>query len=440
MHIRSLATLPALSEKAWLRLTLFTVFYWVQGLPLGFSSIALPAWLLAQGLTPMQVSGLTGVAGLPWAFKLFAGPLMDRFSVPAMGIRRPWVLGMQLMIALSAASLLFIHDVDTELAILTALCFALNSFAAAQDVAVDGMAVSLLRESERGRANALMAAGQVIGISTMGSTATKALNSGGLPAAGLLLGAMILAVSICTLLFRERPGEKLMPWTGGQAHPEAPQLEANIVKIVGKIGRSLLLPMSLLLIGIEILNRTIAGMTIVWFPDLAINRLGYLDTSWADWFSILGAIAAVLGVFCGPLIDRLGLKRSLVAALILNAFVYFLLFLSFDKLANPSFGIFALGLMQLALQLMFVCLIAIFMTLCHAKVAASQFAVYMALGNVGRQSGIFVYPICKDWFDLKGLFIVGALGYLLCAALLLTFREASHRLRLERLFERDSSK
>lgn len=193
-----------------------------------------------------------------------------------------------------------------------------------------------------------MAAGQVVGISSMGSTATKALNSGGLPAAGLLLGAMKLAVSIYTLLFRERPGEKLLPWTCGQAHPEAPKLEADFVKIVRKIGRSLLLPMSLLLIGIEVLDRTIAGMTIVWFPDLAINRLSYLDTNWAHWFSIFGAVAAVLGVFCGPLIDRFGLKRSLVAALCLNAFVYSLLFLCFDYLANPNFGVFALGLMQFA--------------------------------------------------------------------------------------------
>lgn len=86
---------------------------------------------------------------------------------------------------------------------------------------------------------------------------------------------------------------------------------------------------------------------------------------------------------------------------------------------------------------MFVCLIAIFMTLCHTKVAASQFSVYRALGNVSRQSGIFVYPVFKDWFDLRSLFIVGTLGYLLCAALLLLFRDVSHKKRLERLFERE---
>ena len=50
-----------------------------------------------------------------------------------------------------------------DLVALTALCFVLNCFGAAQDVAVDGMAMDVLPEDEHGRANAFMGFGQVAG-------------------------------------------------------------------------------------------------------------------------------------------------------------------------------------------------------------------------------------------------------------------------------------
>ena len=81
----------------------------------------------------------------------------------------------------------------------------------------------------------------------------------------------------------------------------------------------------------------------------------------------------------------------------------------------------------------FITVIALFMNLCWTKVAATQFAVYMAFANVGIASGGFLfYPVAdyltfgQDFLIMAGLFAVSAFG-------LVFFKEAAHARRLEAL-------
>ena len=98
-------TFAYLTQTRWLRLASFTAFYYAQGVPIGLLSIALPAWLAEHGSTLAEIASYTGIVMLPWGFKLIAGPLMDRFAFPAMGRRRPWVMGAQLGLTLSMAAM-----------------------------------------------------------------------------------------------------------------------------------------------------------------------------------------------------------------------------------------------------------------------------------------------------------------------------------------------
>ena len=66
--------------------------YFAQGIPRGLLSIALPAWLAAQGLGASEIASYLAVIILPWAFKLITGPFMDRYQFLPMGTRKPWVL------------------------------------------------------------------------------------------------------------------------------------------------------------------------------------------------------------------------------------------------------------------------------------------------------------------------------------------------------------
>ena len=90
-----------------------------------------------------DIGSYLAIIVLPWAFKLVTGPLMDRFEFLPMGRRRPWVIGAQLGLSLSLLSLMLIENPAEQIALLMLIGVLINSFAATQDVAVDGMSIDL---------------------------------------------------------------------------------------------------------------------------------------------------------------------------------------------------------------------------------------------------------------------------------------------------------
>ena len=65
-----------LAESRVLRFASFAIYYIAQGLPIGLLSIALPAWLSEQGVAATDIAYFIAISGLPWAFKLVAGPVL----------------------------------------------------------------------------------------------------------------------------------------------------------------------------------------------------------------------------------------------------------------------------------------------------------------------------------------------------------------------------
>jgi PAT family beta-lactamase induction signal transducer AmpG len=403
----SARTLPALSEIRWLRFASFTAFYIAQGFPIGLFSIALPAWLMAEGISPARVAGFAAVSGLPWTFKLIAAPMMDRYAFPAMGRRRPWVLGAQLGMVLAATQLLLINDADAQLTLLTAIAFVVNAFAATQDVAVDGMAIDVLPTAEQGRANAFMMGGQVLGVSISGAAGATLLVQGGVPYAAVLLMGLVATVTTLVLLVRERPGERVLPWTRGTAtpRPDLPPM-AEWGKILRNLMRVLFVPMSLLLIVAELIYRSASGIGVVLYPKIAVNMLGYGSAEFSQWLAITGAVSAVLGLGVGLLIDRFTAARMLVAGLLTSSVLYLCIGLGHGAWATPGLAPAVMVCIDLVGQWIFVSTIALFMGVCAPSVAATQFAVYMAIANFSRTLGSAMFPSIEAVVDTHQMFYV----------------------------------
>ena len=225
--------LPVLQSSKLLRFTAFSLLYAAQGLPYGMFNVAIPVWFAAKGLSAGEVGGFIAIVFLPWSFKLITGPMMDKFSFPPMGRRRPWVIVAQSGLFASFIALgVLSPDPGTDYFLLAALGFLCNSFGALQDVAVDGMAIDILHENERAQANAYMYGGQIAGISGASAIGSLALASSGLFAASMFMAAAVLAIMLVPLLLRERPGERVLPWTEGEASAEA---LANIGDTWGRI-------------------------------------------------------------------------------------------------------------------------------------------------------------------------------------------------------------
>jgi len=84
----NLKSLPALSESSALRYITFSILYVAQGVPSGLLFYAIPARLAMNGKSPGEISGYIAVLGIPWSFKIFNAPFMDRFTYLPMGRRR----------------------------------------------------------------------------------------------------------------------------------------------------------------------------------------------------------------------------------------------------------------------------------------------------------------------------------------------------------------
>ena len=425
-----------LSESRILRFASFAVYYLAQGLPIGLISIALPAWLSEQGVSTSDIAFFVAISGLPWAFKLVAGPIMDRFSFLPMGRRRPWIVGSQIGLVAAMVLLSFVPDPSNQIVLLTWAAFAVNCFGAVQDVAVDGMAIDVLPHDERGRANSFMAFGQVAGYAGSGALSAMALVNFGLLGAGLLLTFGLILIFIWGLVVRERRGERIVPWSKGEALSRSITLQAdNWLSIVRNLQLVFFLKASLIMIAVTGCWRIAAGFWLVGAPVLATQELGYASTVYSYWTSTFSLIAAVLGLLLGPVVDKIGSQKTLFVALIGYGLTFFIAGSFVDYWQVPTFALGIVASEALFNQAIFISFIALHMSICWNKVSATQFAIYMAWANLGRSIGAEIFGRVSPLITQDQAFLImGALAFL-GAGLLLTLRLKSHARRLEALNE-----
>ena len=360
---------------------------------------------------------------------------MDRFKFLPMGFRRPWVMGAQGGLALSLVALAAMGNIDVEfLTPLMVTGFVVNAFAATQDVAVDGMAIDILPEDERGRANAFMAAGQVCGFSAFGALCGTLLPLVGLPVTALVCAVTVVAIFVLVALVRERPGERRLPWTPGKAAPRE-GAELGIVDIVRDLVRVLVFPMSLLLIAVEFLNRARDGIALAVFPSFAVTEVGVTAAQYSRFISAMGVIAAVMGVLLGPFIDRHGAKRFLLVSLVISAACHVIAGLLTDLWQDRDFIIVLYLVGAVASQLIFVAIIALFMNLCWTAISATQFSVYMALANLSRTVGGLLFALIADDMGFGQHFLIMAGLLVLAALVLLPFDHVSNSRLLEQVMD-----
>jgi PAT family beta-lactamase induction signal transducer AmpG len=423
-----------LADSRALRFFSFTVFYVAQGLPFGLVNIAMPAYLAAQGVSAGAVGSFIGIASLPWTFKLLAGPMMDRFSFLAMGRRRPWVIVAQICLVLTGIAFAFFPQAHENMVLLTALCFTLNSFAAAQDVAVDGMAIDVLPPEEHGRANAFMAFGQVAGISGSGLISGFALVELGMLGVALMLMLGFGVILLWCVAVRERAGEKLLPWTEGQATQRSIELRTtNWLGLGWDLVRALILPASLMLALVALLFRF---GNVIWTtvaPAAVVQQLGYEMTDYTSWASVASFIAATAGLLVGLYIDRKGLKLFYGLALLSYGLLAVVVGLLEAAWPSPAFLLTILFVQAFVYQGVFISFIATSMKLCWVKVSATQFALYMAFANLGITLGGIAMPAIDQRLGYNEIFVLIGLTFFAAVALLWKANLSAHRERIEGL-------
>ncbi len=375
----------ALSEHRNLRFFVVFILYVAQGLPVGLFYYALPAWQAQSGASAAAVGGVLAMTSLPWSLKLINGVVMDRFSFLAMGRRRPWLITGQLAIVLGLAGLAWVNPAAQNTALLGAFAFAINLATTVQDVAIDGMAVDIIPATEFGRANGFMFGGQAIGISMGAALSGYLIAFRGFPAAMMALAALVGAILLLVLFIRERPGERLLPWTTGAASA------INVDRSLGAFGaifRNLIAAMferqTLIFLPAMFLSGAAYGLFVGLAPLFGVNVLGWGEDTYASWSgqaNLVAGIAAVLSF--GFLAERWGARRMFAGASLFTALAAMVLLALLSSWTVPTiliaaiFGFTALQVLQNVTSS------AVAMRCCTPAVAATQFSLFMAVANLG---------------------------------------------------------
>ena len=424
---------PALSAHPFLRYLSFAILYVAQGIPEGMTYFGIPAWMAMNGKTPGEVGAFIGVIGIPWSFKILVAPLMDRFSFLPMGRRRPWVLFGQLGLMMTFIALALVPDPLNNLTMLMIGGFWVSFFGAFQDVATDGMAIDIVPINEQARANGLMWGAKTIGISLSLVTGTWIINRYGFQQAILTLSVAVCLIMLVPLLLRERPGEKLLPWTKGQTTPAVAKIQLHSF---GQIFKSLfkvfILPSSLLM-GIAFFSfNTGVGLIDAMFPVFTIQEAGWTNENYSHVFSIVNIVSGLLGMVAGGFLsDKYG-KRRMISIYLVALLLIFAGMILMKSYWDKDFII--TGFMALYYILyVFITIgsFAIGMELCWCRVSATQFTLYMAISNIGRAVGASMLGPLKETFDWEYVILAVGLFSLVSLLFIIVLRLKKHLDKLD---------
>ncbi|MEP0390731.1 MAG: MFS transporter [Erythrobacter sp.] len=416
---RALA-LPALSENRVARFATIMVLYFLQGVPAGLTTVALTAWLAAKGATPVEIGAFVAFALLPWSAKLFNGLLMDRFTFKPMGRRRSWILAAQGLMIATLLVMAALAPTANEIALLSGLCFVLNLCAAFNDVAVDGLAVDIVPNSERTGINSVMFASQSAGIALTSVIAGGLLMSGDITTTALVLAALVAVASVFVGIFRERPGERLTPWSNGTASPECLERQQDAFwPIITGVIRSLFNRHVLLfLAGLAFAQAPFAFAGSV-SPTLAVQHLGFSSEGYSNFVAAATLVAAGTALILpAPLVLWLGLSRAVIVQLAGLAILCAAAGLTLPNWqGDTAFMIYDCAIYALSLSGM-ITLISWAMRICSPAVAATQFALFMASANLAQSiySANSGFVIEMGGYSATYLFmsVTSLIGLLLC--------------------------
>jgi PAT family beta-lactamase induction signal transducer AmpG len=381
--------LPALSHHKSLRFLTVTALYVAQGIQFGLMNIAIPTYLAGKGLSAAAIGAFIGAVMIPWSLKILAAPIMDRFTFLAMGRRRPWVL-----FGIAGASLGYflmglVPDPMANFSLFTAMALVVSCFTAFMDVAIDGQAIEIFPIEEQPQANSYMWGGKIIGMALTTAGAAAALSHFGLSVTSFLSAFFCLAFLLFPLLLRERPGERLLPWTKGQAAAESLHVQMEgWGQIVRSLFQVIFLPASLILAGAGFLHGMTYGLFDAIMPVITTQQLGWIDLIYSNTSAFAGLVSGVAGLLFGGLIMKwLGRKWSLIYLLAALAIAAGLMGASafwWKEMFVVKGFVLVIYLLRTLILITF---FATAMAICWKPVAATQFALYMALGNLGISSG-----------------------------------------------------
>ena len=381
------------------RLATLFLLYLVQGLPYGFFISVLPLFLRQAGWSRTAI-GFYSLLGLPWILKPLWAPLADRFFWPPLGRRKSWILPCVTASAVLALLLAFREPLpDRSITGLLVIILCINIAAATQDIAVDGLAVDILSEGERGPGNAAQVVGFKVGMLCTGGMLLAL--SGQLGWKGIC--TVMAVITLLVLVVAARYPERGTVGSVGEGAPRMIEILRSLVRLGTRPG----FPVALLLIGSYKMGEAgVDAMYRIFLLDRGWDApaIGVLCGTWGLAFSLAGSI---LGGWIGQTQERL---KSLFWVGLLRAGP--LLCIALLPFLEPPLSLWLVYPVTLAEHLvggmLTPVMFAFMMDLCDRKVGATHYTALAAVEVVGKMSVSALSGLLADRVGYGGLFCLGA--------------------------------
>lgn len=378
------------------RLLVTLVLGFSSGLPFALTGATLQAWLTESHLSVSTI-GLFALVGLPYTVKFLWAPLLDRYPLPFLGLRRGWGV-VSLLGVMGMTTLLGMINPAEQLELFSAAAMALAFFSATQDIVVDAYRTEIVDEKLYGAGAGIYTAGYRIAFVVSGGGALVMADH---MSWSLVYAAMaaLNGLGLIALLVSPEPN---VP----RARPTLTVRESLLAPFVEFFKRGHAMEI-LLFVMIYKLSTLMATALTTNF----LLTLGYSKTVIGSTNKVAGLIGTILGTITGgALMMRFGLERSLWVFGFVQSLVG-LTFFAMPHVAGWDEGLREVGLVAVIgmdyfmMGLGVAAIMGFMMHVCSKQFTGTQLALLSSLPAVTRviliaHAGTIVEKIGWDWFYL----------------------------------------
>ncbi len=348
---------------------IFTGF--ASGLPYYILAQLIPAWLTKQNVGLAEI-GLFSLSTVPYIWKFLWSPLLDRFELPFLGLRRGWMLISQILLMISVAAFP-LFDTQTSLWSVAYLAVAVAFFSATQDVVLDAYRRELLPDAELGFGNSIHINAYRIAGFVPGALSLVLADYFSWQSVFIVTSLFMLIGVVLTLCIAE-PVRSFHPHTLHEA------IVAPFKEFFSRSGTQRALLILAFLFFYKLGDNLATALSTPFYIHLgfSLTEIGLIAKNAALWPMIIGSI---LG---GVLMIRIGINR----ALWVFGLVQVLSIFGFALLAHSGAIAWLLALVigfeYLGVGLGTAASVAFIASITHKSYTATQFALLSAMASLPR--------------------------------------------------------
>ena len=417
------------------RVITLSALYVAQGVPWGFITVTMVTFLAAEGADAGDLAYLLTLGTLPWSFKFLWGPIIDRFQMPKLGRRRPWILIAQTGMIALLVTMLMVPDLTNNISLLGALFFVYNVFTALQDVSTDALAVDVLQPHEFERVNSYMFTAKSLGGIVGGAGLGTIIGIVGIKGAFLIQIPILVLIMMVPLFMRERPGEKRFPWDESEDmevddKTEEDEESRDMFVILNNIKTAFSVRSAQLGIVVSLVI-SLAFILIPILPLLFLQELGWSQEEFNATKGGIILVVTMLGAMAGGELGRRFGGKSMLMYAALSASLTSLVWGTFDNLWSEGWFMMLVWIVHTFLwAIVSICAYSLMMRVTWAEVGGTQFTAYMSMMNLSAIMGYQLAPIFAERYNYQTIFYIAAVleTFVVLAALFIDPEETDRTL------------